>query len=65
MGDQFDRLMALDRLEIRGRLAPDRRRVFGCSGRCDGRRWALVESLDRRTIKFSRCLAERVYHFTG
>ena len=69
MVNQLDRLMASDSLAIRGRLAPrslDRFRLLrpSCSGRCDGRGWALAQSLDRRTIEFSRCLAERVYHFT-
>ncbi len=70
MVGRLDRLMASDSLEIRGRLAPrslDGFRLLRPSsfGRPDGRGWALVQSSDRRTIKFSRCLAERAYHFTG
>jgi hypothetical protein len=69
MVNRLDRLMASDSLEIHGRPAArslDRSRLLrpSCSGRRDGRGWALVQSLDRRTVEFSRCLAERVYHFT-
>jgi hypothetical protein len=64
MADRLNRFVALDSLEIRGRLAPDRWTVFGWGDRCDDCGWALVQSLNRTTIKFSRCLTERVYHFT-